>query len=448
MIKINADEKLSNKEIEKIIKDYWNSVEYKRIKKYFMYYDVENKEIIQKFLDKKRRNKKPNNLVPTSYYATIVDSMAGYMFNNVQYQPETKQDEQFSIEFNKILKNNNVDIKDMNTGIRALSLNKGIELVYTEGNIDNTEIRFANINPLNMIVVYDDTIEPDVFAGIWIRESKEEDYDYYVDVIYNNEWQYYTMKNNELNLFKESRELLFSKNPICVYNTDVLNYKSPFDKIIPYINALDIVVTGNSNEIERLVDALLVIGRLLNEEDLQHMDEWKALMEIKSDERAEYLTKDMSPSFREYVTKLLIQEIHKHSHVIDWYSPDTGLSGAVSAKSLITRLFDMNMYSQRIEKIYKEGAEKRNSLIFEFMKIKGMGQGNIKIIYNRTVPSDFEDKINAMKGVDFLSKQTKVEQVGLDWNIEQKRIEEEQGDMEEINIEQDTGNGFTESETV
>jgi SPP1 family phage portal protein len=336
----------------------------------------------------------------------------------------------------------------MNTGIRALSLNKGIELVYTEGDINNTEIRFANINPLNMIVVYDDTIEPDVFAGIWIRESKEEDYDYYVDVIYNNEWQYYTMKNNELNLFKESRELLFSKNPVCVYNTDVLNYKSPFDKIIPYINALDIVVTGNSNEIERLVDALLVIGRLLNEEDLQHMDEWKALMEIKSDERAEYLTKDMSPSFREYVTKLLIQEIHKHSHVIDWYSPDTGLSGAVSAKSLITRLFDMNMYSQRIEKIYKEGAEKRNSLIFEFMKIKGMGQGNIKIIYNRTVPSDFEDKINAMKGVDFLSKQTKVEQVGLDWNIEQKRIEEEQGDMEEINIEQDTGNGFTESETV
>jgi SPP1 family phage portal protein len=149
-------------------------------------------------------------------------------------------------------------------------------------------------------------------------------------------------------------------------------------------------------------------------------------MDVAADDRAEYIQKDASPEFRKYVSELLINEIHKHSHVIDWYAPDTGMSGQVSAKALRTRLFDMDMYSQRIEKIYRDGVAKRIRLINTLMLAKKLPvDADVTIIYNRTVPSEFLDMLEAFKNVDFLSKRTIYETLGLDAEEELKRKEEE-----------------------
>lgn len=156
------------------------------------------------------------------------------------------------------------------------------------------------------------------------------------------------------------------------------------------------------------------------------MEEWKVLENMKTEDRAEYITKNMSSEFRQYVSKLLINEIHKHSHVIDWYSPDTGLTGEVSAKALITRLFDMNMFSNRIELVYKHAAYKRIDLINQMLAIKSVKiDDNITITFNRTLPSGVEDKLAALQNVTFISDQTKCEMCGIDWEEEKKRKEEE-----------------------
>ena len=80
---------------------------------------------------------------------------------------------------------------------------------------------------------------------------------------------------------------------------------------------------------------------------------------------------------REYVSELLVREIHKHSHVIDWYSDD--ILGEASAKALRTRLFDMDMYSKRLEMVFREGAYKRISLIGEMLSIQGATVKPVKI---------------------------------------------------------------------
>ncbi len=421
-------EKIDIVSLKEIIENYLTSKEYQRLCMYGKYYESQNADMVKRWEDRKKRNKLPNNFIPTAYYSTIVDSMAGYMFQNVSYASDN---EEFSSTLNELLEINKVSIKDMITGVRALAFNKAIELIYTVGDETNTEIKFVSIDPRQAIMIYNSKIEPEAICGIVINQSYNKDYDYMIDVIYADEWQYYWMKNNVISEREKPRVLLFKECPVVEYKTEILNDNSSFHSIIPYIDALDYIVSGNANEIERLVDALLILGKQVDDEQLKHMDEWKILQDMKMDDRAEYIGKDLSPIFREYVSKLLIQEIHKHSHVIDWYSPDSGLTGAVSAKALQTRLFDMNMYSQRIEKIFREGAEKRIRIITDLMNIKNMEADKCKIIYNRTLPNDVEDKAAILNNVTFIDDQTKIELCGLDWSTIKERMDAQQKEKDD-----------------
>lgn len=422
-------EKIDKENLREIIKAYLGSDELRKLQMYTEYYQGDNTEILKRYEDKKQRNKTPNNKIPTGYFSTIIDSMAGYLFNNVQYVSKNSDD--YAQELNQILYDNDVEVKDMYTGTSALIYNKAVELVYTVGDGATSEIKFTNIDPRQMILIYDDSIEPEIVAGVYIIKSPDKDFDYYADVIYKDVWQYWKVKNNELSEREPDRILYFKGCPVICYNTSLIDQNSSYQKIIPDIDALDVVLSGNSNEMERLVDSLLKLGRILKPEDKENITEWKVLEDMKEGEVAEYIQKDTSPEFRKYVSQLLIQEIHKHSHVLDWYSPDSGLTGEVSAKALITRLYDMQLDSQRKEKVYRKGLWKRIERITDIMAIKSKPIGEIEIKFNRTLPDMMIDKMQGLKDVPFISDQTKRELSGVDEEQEQKRLDE-QG--KEVNI--------------
>jgi len=403
---------------------YIASQEIQELKRYSQYYGRDNAELVKRYKDRARRRKTPNNFVPSGYYHTLVDTMAGYMFNNLNYVVEGEE-RAYIDQLNQILKANKSDIKDMQTGTRALIYNKAIELVYTVGDEKSSEIKFESFNPENWILIYTPDIDKKLFCAIRFYTSYEKEFDYYLDVIYANQWQYYKVKKKDITERDKPRTLYFTECPVICYRTELVGNESSFDLVIPYIDALDFILTGNANEIDRLVDALLVLGKVLKPTDLEHMEEWKVLENMKQEDRAEYITKNLSPEFRQYASKLLINEIHKHSHVIDWYSPDTGLTGEVSAKALITRLFDMDMFSKRIELIYKESLYQRINLISQIMTIKGVKIDEVNIILNRTLPSGIEDKLAALQNVTFISDQTKCEIAGVDWEVEKQRKEQE-----------------------
>jgi len=413
--------------IIEIVKSYLSGQEIKMLELYSDYYSGDNTDIVARHKDKEYRGKTPNNKIPSGYYSTIIDSMGGYLFNNVQYI--NKDNEAYTEALKQILYDNDVEVKDMNSGTMALAYNKAIELVYTIGDANNTEIKFCNIEPTQMILIYDDSIEPEVIAGIYVIKSPDKDFDYYVDVIYKDLWQYWKMKDEKITERQPDRQLFFSKCPVIVYNTELLNSLSSFNIIIPYIDALDYVLSGNSNEMERLVDTILKLSMMVKPEDAKNMTEWKYIQGLQKDDIAEYIQKDTSPAFREYVSKLLIQEIHKHSHIVDWYSPDSGMSGEVSGKALLTRLYDMQLFSQRIEKVYKKGTKKRIELINDLMAAKSMPVGDITIVFNRTLPDMTIEKMQSLKDVPFVSDETKREICGIDEAKEKIRLDNQQKEI-------------------
>ncbi len=410
---------LTPDEVKDLVTDWYNSKELKRLDLYQEYYESENTRLMERVKDRAERHKTPNNSIPTAYYSTVVDTMGGYIGQEVTYTTS----EEYQETLNEVLTENMQDVKDIKAWTHALAYNKSVELVYTVGDGTKTETRFSTISPKNTILVYNQDIEPMLYCAIYVvpYQKKKE-----VTVYYSNLEQSFIIEGEDI-LLKDERALYFSTCPVVVYRTELIGEKAPFHSIIPYVVALDWVITGNANEIDRLVDALLVISDNLDDEDLKHMDEWKTLEGFTKEDRAEYLTKDMSPEFRKYVSDLLIREIHKHSHVIDWYSPD--ILGEASAKALRTRLFDMDMYSKRLEMVFREGAYKRMKLIGEMLTIQGKKVDPVKITYHRNFPSDLEDKLAALNQVGFLSTQTKVEMSGLSWKEEKERLDAETPSM-------------------
>jgi len=419
-------EKLEKIDIEEIVSYYLQSAEFRQLQHYNNYYDVENSRLKHKVNDRHRKDVTPNEFTPTAYYKTVVDTMSGFMSSNISYETDEASQEQFIDELNTLLDINDTDVKDMKSTINALAFNKGIEIVYTTGDGKTSpQIKFTSIDPRQMCLVYNNNIEPDLFCALRITSSTNKDYDYNIDVIYADEWQYYYMKNGEIKEREQSRPLFFSECPVVVYRAEIVQNRSPFHQILNYIDALDALVTGNTNDIQKLADAILKLSLQLEDDDIKHLDQLKVIGGLAKEDIAEYITKDMSPEFRRYVSELFIKEIHKHSHTVDWFSDSTG-SNEASARALRVRLFDMMTYSKRIEKVIVKGFRKRINLIAELMnKAKGIEPGDIKIIFNREMPDNFLDLAPVLNQLTILSTERKLEMLGEDVQAEKERLDAE-----------------------
>ncbi len=107
------------------------------------------------------------------------------------------------------------------------------------------------------------------------------------------------------------------------------------------------------------------------------------------------------------------------------------MAGEASAKALKIRLFDMDMFSKRIEKVFMDGTRKRLELLGGLVKLKeNLQPEEMKITFERTLPTDVESLIQVLTGVDWISAQTKQEWVGLDAEVEASRLGEQRPEID------------------
>lgn len=416
---------MDTKQILETIAEYEASTIYHDLVTYKEYYEVKNPDVMRRWAERNRRGKTPNWRISTPYYATVIDTMAGYMFSDVEYESDN---DKYETELTTLLEALHISTTDMTTGTYALAYNRAYELIYSEGE-GKVNAKLTNLDPLTVIPIYDDSIEQKMTAVIWKRKSGKETL---IDYIDKGIWEYYKIQKGDDGMDKlveriKPKQLYFSRCPVLEYRSELIGEAPPFSVVISYIAALDWAITGNSNELDRVMDALLIIGKKVAEEDADHMDEWKFLDDISKDEMTpQYITKNLSAEFRKYVTDLLISEIHKHTHVINWNDPNI-MGGEASARALKIRLFDMQMFSNRIEKIYKLSLEERITLLGELSSQinQTTSPEPSKITLKRTIPTDMETLMQGLAGVDYLSDQTKIGLLGLDWEVEKARLEEE-----------------------
>lgn len=440
---------LTADDIYSIFDNYIKGAEYKYLNMLQSYYDSANPEIVKRHEKKQWERKHPNWLIPTAYYSTLTDSLAGYLFSNVKYinnvfdvdtdgnDIDQEPQDEFSELLNKTFEDLNIDVIDLSTGTNAVCFNKSIEYVYTRGDgINPAEIRTVSLDPKSVITIYSDEIEPVLQYAIIFNTVNykvgNSAIRYELTVISKSLIDYYRITDqNKIisNAEKESVVLVWSQCPVIEYKTEVLNNHSCLHQIIPYIDALDALLTGNQNEIDKLADAILKLSAQLSPEQKKDLNELRVIEGLDKDSVAEFIQRTTDPTFREYVSKLLIQEIHKHSHIIDFYSADGSMTDA-SGKALKTRLVDMNMLCDRIVKSIKLGFQKRIALFKEFFILDkrisaDAVNSNVKVIFNRTPVVGVEDIAQQLTQPTFISDETKQELCGLDPEQEMKRLEEQ-----------------------
>ena len=162
---------MDGKTIKELIDGYTSTNIYRQMQLYYDLYMKRNPNLMERIRQRELKRRTPNWCVPTAYFSTVIDTHAGYLFSNVQYD---SANDEYEAHIQEILDANNVSVKDMKAGLNALTFNRAYELVYTVGdgeNLKGTQIKFASLDPLSVVPIYSDTIEPEIIAAVWFRES-------------------------------------------------------------------------------------------------------------------------------------------------------------------------------------------------------------------------------------------------------------------------------------
>lgn len=436
---LNSDGKLTEKQIREIIQSF----DIAALTDNILYYDADNPRISEQQAAKTSKSIVPNEKIPSPYAATLSDTIAGYSFSKIDYldnKADENDNEKYLKDLKEIYRNNNRDTKDLQLGTMQVGYGASYCIHYVDKTSGKNKYRFTPVtDPRSIVPIFNTSIEPELIAFIYLTEYKDEKgKDVFRLKVYFPEF-IDTYETKDLNI-KKAYDLI-SENVVNDYGTPPLEYYfnnfdmdkivSCFHKVKHYIDAVDAVLSGNWNEIEKFADAILLAMKRFTEDDMTNMKNKRVIEKLTPDEikHMRYLTKEVQFEYQEWFYKALVSEIHKHTHILDYQNPDTGFLNAESAKALIYRHTDQDTIAKKYELQNRIGQYRRMELLNSIEAIDGAKNKNIYDIdvkYNHVLPEDVKEKIEAVNNATFLSNQTKQEHAGLvDPKVEQQRIEDE-----------------------
>lgn len=437
-LKINKDAKITGYVILEYIEKH--KKEKNRLNKMYKYYNNDNEILNRSY---KTKNK-PQNKLAHSYASYITDVAIGYFLGKpISY---TSSDKTTLETLNDIFKYN--DEADNNTTIAKYESIFGYayEVLYLD---ENLNIRFKAIDPRELIVVYDNTLQEDiVFAIRYYNENelvnntikeitKVEVYRKPIlndkgKIVLNGKIEYYTKNGNTLTLDDE-KECFFCDIPIITYiNNDELY--GDFEKVIQLIDAYDKTQSDTANDFEMFTHAVLVVsGSVVDEEDKKDLNDKYLINFINEEGKADYLIKNIQDTALENYKNRLDNDIHKFSCVPNM--SDESFSNNASGVSLAFKLMSLENKVGIKEAKFKKGLMRRIELICDYLKIK---KGNeysytdIEPVFSRNKPSNEAESAEIMQKLTGILSQETI--ISLFPSISDPQKEMEKIDKEKDNL--------------
>lgn len=347
-----------------------------------------------KILDREKDEHKANNKVILDYPGYIVDVLLGMFIGNpVNYA--TSEDNQEKLDAVQEVFDLN-DEQDENTELGKMMgvLGLAYELVYLD---EEGNVRFNEIKPDNVLMVYDNKITPEPLFALYIRELvtaenlAEEDKDLLVTVY--DRTNYTTYQGKEEFTVVDSGMHMFDEVPIVEFpNNDEMI--GDFERVLSQIDAMNKIQSDTANDFEEFTDAILLLYGMMNTdaEDFKAMRDAGAILldnTTGGEQGAEWLVKNINDSALENYKRRLDEDIHKFSKVPNM--GDTNFSGNVSGESLKYKLLAMDQVIVQKQRKFKRGLQKRLKLIMSILNIKTDGDfkhTDISISFKDNKPYD------------------------------------------------------------
>ena len=335
-----------------------------------------------------------NNKLVTNHAKYITDMMVGYLLGNpVDYQVNDDIDIQPVLDTYKRQTIENIDVEIAKEcsifGIKY-------EYVYADEEANPCSV---TLDVRNTIMIYDDTLVHNELYAINYRpiyknpEDKEPDH-YDVIVATDKEIIKYELAGNGGNAKEIDREQhAFGAVPIVEYDNNK-EYSGDFESVISLIDAYNLIQSDRVNDREQLVDAILCFyGMKFDADQMADLKEKRALSNIPTDGKVEYLTKAINEGDVDVLRKTIEKDIHKISMVPDM--SDEKFAGDSSGVAIRYKLLAFEQAVKNKERFFEKGLMKRFELYSHFLsvksKMKEVSKEDVDAVFKRNLPSnDYE----------------------------------------------------------
>ena len=393
--KIDKDCILTESLILDLIKKH--SKEKRRLSKLQKYYNNENTKIATR---KYKNKNKPKNRLSHPYAQYITDTAVGYLLGKpVAYATEDKN---LLEAMTDIFRYN--DEADNNTTLAKMASIYGYayEIMYLD---KNAKPRFKAIDPSELIVCYDNTLEENIILAIR----------YYDEVVRNNDLEetvtrleVYTKPTEndkgeiiangkiirgtirlESITLEDEEDYYFNDIPVNVYiNNDELY--GDFEKVLSLIDAYDQSQSDTANDFELFTNCMLVInGELIDDEQAENLNDVNLIQFLNSDSDAKYLIKDIQDTALENYKNRLNEDIHRFSFVPNM--SDENFSNNASGIAMKFKLMGLENLIGVKEAKFKKGLMRRIELLCAYAKMKNNSDYSylaIEPVFTRNTPNN------------------------------------------------------------
>lgn len=361
-------------------------------------------------LNRTVKNCQQNNKIVINYPSYISDINTGYFMGKpITY---TSKDKQMLEDIQEVFNYNDEQEINMLLAKYASIKGKSYEILYLDNERneltgeEEIKLRQANIPAEETILIYNNKIQPDpIFAIRYFEIDEEYKVEFYT---YDKIYYYCTPLDCSSIQFIEEKENYFKDIPIIEYpNND--EAQGDFEKVLTAVNAYDLVTSNSANTFEYNDEAILKIVNFsgTKAEDVTRMKEEGAVM-VDSDGDIDWIIKNINDTALQNHKKNLKDEIHTISKTPNL--GDENFAGNLSGVAIEFKLWPLEQNAVQKERKFKKSLQRRLELMckyFEFKRDVKYDWRNIKVTFNRNMPTNITELTETLKGLKgILSNQT------------------------------------------
>ena len=359
-------------------------------------------------LNHERRNKNaPNFKTVANHAKDIADTATGYFMGNaIKYNNTAGGDiESLLVAFDGA----EIDQVDTQNALNMSIYGRAYEYIYAKEGL--TELDSTSVDPENVFLVYDDSIERKVLFAVYYYEIKDDTKDatkYQAEVFTQNLHYHIVLRDSSAGTTQDEQV-----EPHNLGQVPIIEYQNnhfaigDYEQQISLIDAYNSLMGNRVNDKEQAVESILVLYGAQLADSLE--DARKAmrilveegLLELPIDSKADFLKNALDENATEILRKALKEDIYTFSHVPNL--TDENFAGNSSGVAMEFKLLGLEMITKTKEANYKRGIRQRIAIFAHYLGMQQIALEAHSIVpqFSRGLPKnllELSQVINNLEG--------------------------------------------------
>ena len=392
---------LSKELIYKLVQKH--TQERQRLKELKRYYMGEHA-----ILKHERRNKNaPNFKTVANHAKDIADTATGYFMGNaIKYNNTADGDiESLLVAFDGA----EIDQVDTQNALNMSIYGRAYEYIYAKEGL--AELDSTSVDPENVFLVYDDSIERKVLFAVYYYEIKDDTKDatkYQAEVFTQNLHYHIVLRDSSTGTTQDEQV-----EPHNLGQVPIIEYRNnhfaigDYEQQISLIDAYNSLMGNRVNDKEQAVESILVLYGARLADNLEDAREAmsilaeEGLLELPTDAKADFLKNALDENATEILRKALKEDIYTFSHVPNL--TDENFAGNSSGVAMEFKLLGLEMITKTKEANYKRGIRQRIAIFAHYLGMQQIALEAHSIVpqFSRGLPKnllELSQVINNLEG--------------------------------------------------